>query len=196
MIARVLATIASTSCQVFATYSWLAIGLLLVWWSGGYNHLLLHRADGTGALTLTSLTAMHQPVQSNASRELTVVWLERYRHLGVLIEQQPEAPFAWVWNVRQRILAYLLHRYGSQVSARDLMSIPATDRLYDETAPAITSRLERAPGVETARHADVPLRSASNFRPKLAELRDLNEPRYAALAEQRRLMIEELAKRK
>jgi hypothetical protein len=136
---------------------------------------------------------MSKSAQPTASPELIAVWLHRYRGLNTLIQKRPQDPSLWVWTVRRKILEYLLHRYGPQISARDLMGVSA-DQPKDE--PPSTTQASSAPAASPKGEPGhpAPPRTASVFRSKLDRLSELNATRYAALAEEeRKLDAKEIA---
>jgi hypothetical protein len=121
---------------------------------------------------------MSPPAKPPANPALIAVWVDRHRSLGELIEQRPHDPSFWVWTIRHRILGYLLHRYGSQICAGDLMRMPA-DPSQDKN-----SRTSPAAARDRRQQPASPVRAASAFRSTLDHLRELNEARYAVLAEE------------
>jgi hypothetical protein len=136
---------------------------------------------------------MSKSAQPTASPELIAVWLDRYRGLNSLIQTRSRDPSLWVWTVQHKILEYLLHRYGPQISARDLMGVSA--ELVKDKPPSTTQASSaRAASPEGETEHPAPPRTASAFRSKLDRLSELNATRYAALAEEdRKLDAKEIA---
>jgi hypothetical protein len=128
---------------------------------------------------------MSESAQPTASPQLIAVWLDRYRELNALILTQPQDPLLWVWTVRRKILEYLLHRYGPQISARDLMGVSAD---LPKDGPPSTTHASSAAAARPEGEIEhpAPPRTASVFRSKLDRLSELNATRYAALAEEER----------
>jgi hypothetical protein len=126
---------------------------------------------------------MSKPAQIAASPALVAMWLDRYHRLAAIIEQQPQDPAVWVWAVRQKILAYLLQRYGSQITAGDLMFAEA-DSAQKEASPQASLPSVPDSHATIAKAAGAQLRPPSVFRSKLDRLSELNASRYKAMAEE------------
>ncbi|MCC6679597.1 MAG: hypothetical protein IT445_01735 [Phycisphaeraceae bacterium] len=118
---------------------------------------------------------MGRPHSSEVSPGLVSVWLNRYQNLRQLVQEHPDDASAWIWSLRLNILAYLLHRYGRQVSALDLLKSLPPNAPSNTFPSARVQQPVRAAGIETTQGTDTQLRSASGFRSTLEHICELNE---------------------
>ena len=122
--------------------------------------------------------------------ELVATWLSRMRNLHSLIEADPSGSWTWLWRIRRDVIRYLLRRYGSEVTARDLLTSsmvePSVQEPPVETTTAYTHETGRIEAKKKSPHAP---RAQGEFRDWLDHIHEANEQvRLAQLDPRQRIV--------
>ncbi len=126
-----------------------------------------------------------------------VAWRDRLQTLERCLDQAAQSEWRWVWNVRRRIVEYLLRRYGREQVENAGIDLPVDGDSqvadYNDVSPEPyrSRRLASAKQLQRDEHAS--LRDAQSIRRTLQHTEEANRERYDEWEQDTQRLLEEHA---